>query len=42
MSRDEVAVMNGSKCILQLRGVEKYLNRRMKVKAEDKYEVIQV
>ena len=71
MSRDELAVLNGSKCILQLRGVrpflsdkydltqhpmykytadydkrytfdiEKYLNRRMKLKADDEYEVIQ-
>lgn len=71
MSRDELAVMNGSKCVLQLRGVrpflsdkyditqhpnykytsdydkkytfdiEKYLNRRMKLKADDKYDVIE-
>ena len=71
MSRDELAVMNGSKCILQLRGVrpflsdkyditqhpnykytsdfdkkytfdiEKYLNRRMKLKAEEEFDVIQ-
>ena len=71
MSRDELAVMNGSKCVLQLRGVrpflsdkyditqhpnykytsdfdkkytfdiEKYLNRRMKLKAEEEYDVIQ-
>jgi type IV secretion system protein VirD4 len=71
MSRDELAVMNGSKCVLQLRGVrpflsdkyditqhpnykytsdydkkntfdiEKYLNRRIKLKAEDEYEVIE-
>ncbi len=71
MSRDELAVMNGSKCILQLRGVrpflsdkydltkhpnfrytadydkkytfdiEKYLNRRMKLKADDVYDVIE-
>ena len=71
MSRDELAVMNGSKCVLQLRGVrpflsdkyditqhpnykytsdydkkytfdiEKYLNRRMKLKAEDQYDVIE-
>ena len=70
MSRDELAVINGSKCILQLRGVrpflsdkydltkhpnfrytadydkkytfdiEKYLNRRMKLKADDVYDVI--
>ena len=69
MSRDELAVMNGSKCVLQLRGVrpflsdkyditqhpnykytsdydkkytfdiEKYLNRRVKLKAEDEYDV---
>ena len=72
MSRDEIAVLNGSKCVLQLRGVrpflsdkydltkhpnyrytadydkrltfdiEEYLNRRMKLRAEDKYEVIKV
>ena len=71
MSRDELAVMNGSKCILQLRGVrpfisdkydltqhpnyrytagydnkytfniEKYLNRRMKLMADDMYDVIE-
>ena len=70
MSLDELAVMNGSKCILQLRGVrpflsdkydltqhpnykytadfdkkytfdiEKYLNRRMKLKADDEYDVV--
>ena len=72
MSKDEVSVMDGSKCILQLRGVrpflsdkyditrhpnykytsdfdkkytfdiEKYLNRRMRLKAEDEHEVISV
>ena len=71
MSRDELAVMNGSKCVLQLRGVrpflsdkyditqhpnykytsdfdkkytfdiEKYLNRRIKLKADDEYDVIE-
>ncbi len=71
MSRDELAVMNGSKCVLQLRGVrpflsdkydltkhpnfkytadfdkkytfdiEKYLNRRMKLKADDVYDIIE-
>ena len=70
MSIDELSVLDGSKCILQLRGVrpflsdkydltqhpnykytsdfdkkytfdiEKYLNRRMRLKAEDEYEVI--
>ena len=72
MTRDEISVMDGGKCILQLRGVrpflsdkyditkhpnykltadydkkhtfdiEKYLNRRMKLKAEDEYEVVQI
>ena len=72
MSKDEISVMDGSKCILQLRGVrpflsdkyditqhpnykytsdfdkkytfdiEKYLNRWMRLKAEDEYEVISV
>ena len=72
MSKDEISVMDGSKCILQLRGVrpflsdkyditrhpnykytsdfdkkytfdiEKYLNRRMRLKAKDEYEVISV
>ena len=72
MTRDEISVMDGSKCILQLRGVrpflsdkyditrhpnykytsdfdkkytfdiEKYLNRRMRLKTEDEYEVISV
>ena len=71
MSRDELAVMNGSKCILQLRGVrpflsdkydltqhpnfkytadfdkkytfdiEKYLNRRMKLKKDEVFDVIE-
>jgi len=71
MSRDELAVMNGSKCILQLRGVrpflsdkydltqhpnfkytadfdkkytfdiEKYLNRRMKLKKDEVFEVVE-
>ncbi len=71
MSRDELAVMNGSKCILQLRGVrpflsdkydltqhpnykytadfdkkytfdiEKYLNRRMKLKKDDVFDVVE-
>ena len=71
MARDELGVMPGGKCILQLRGVrpflsdkydytqhpmykytadydkkytfdiEKYLHRRMKLKAEDQYDVIQ-
>ena len=72
MSRDELAVLDGGKCILQLRGVrpffsdkfdltkhpdyrytadydkkyafdiEKYLNRRMKLKADDVYDVIEI
>lgn len=72
MSRDELAVMNGSKCILQLRGVrpflsdkydltqhpnfkytadfdkkytfdiEKYLNRRMKLKKDEVFDVVEV
>ena len=72
MTQDELSVMDGGKCILQLRGVrpffsdkyditkhpnyrytsdydrrytfdiEKYLNRRMRLKAEDIFEVIQV
>lgn len=72
MTRDELAVMEGSKCILQLRGVrpflsdkydltqhpnykytadydkkftfdiEKYLDRRLKLRAKDEYEVIEV
>ena len=71
MSRNEFAVMNGSKCVLQLRGVrpflsdkydltqhpnfrdtadydkkytfdiENYLNRRMKLKANDVFDVIE-
>ena len=71
LSRDEISVLPGGKCILQLRGVrpflsdkydytqhpmykytadydkkytfdiEKYLNRRMKLKAEDEFDVIQ-
>ena len=72
MTRDEISVMDGGKCILQLRGVrpffsdkydltkhpnfkltadydkkytfdiEKYLNRRMKLKADDVYDVIEI
>ena len=71
MSRDELAVLDGGKCILQLRGVrpflsdkydltqhpnykytadfdkkntfdvEKYLDRRMKLHADDVFEVIE-
>ena len=71
MSRDELAVMNGSKCILQLRGVrpflsdkydltqhpnfkytadydkkytfdiEKYLNRRMRLKKDEVFDVVE-
>ena len=71
LSRDEISVLPGGKCILQLRGVrpflsdkydytqhpmykytadydkkytfdiEKYLNRRMKLKAEDEFDVVQ-
>ena len=33
MSRDELAVMNGSKCVLQLRGVRPFLS--------DKYDITQ-
>ena len=72
MTRDEISVMDGGKCILQLRGVrpffsdkydltkhpnykytadfdkryifdiEKYLNRQMKLKADDVYDVIEI
>ena len=72
MSRDEIAVLDGSKCVLQLRGVrpflsdkydltqhpnykyttdfdkrytfdiEKFLNYRMKLKASEEYEVVEV
>ena len=72
MSRDELAVMNGSKCVLQLRGVrpflsdkydltkhpnykytsdfdkrltfniEKYLNRRMKLRKDEVFDVMAV
>ena len=72
MTVDELAVLDGSKCILQLRGVrpflsdkydltkhpnykytadaddknwfdiEKYLDRKMKLKASDEFEVIEV
>ena len=71
MSRDELAVMNGSKCILQLRGVrpflsdkydltqhpkfkytadfdkkytfdiEKYLNRQMRLKKDEVFDVVE-
>ena len=71
MSRDEIAVLDGRKCVLQLRGVrpflsdkydltkhpnykytadfdkrftfdiEKFLNHRVKLKADDEYEVIE-
>ena len=72
MSRDELAVMNGNKCVLQLRGVrpfcsdkydltkhpnykytsdfdkrltfniEKYLNRRMKLRKDEVFDVMEV
>ena len=71
LTRDEISVMDGGKCILQLRGmrpffsdkynhtkdlnfkltvdydkkytfdIEKYLNRRMKLKADETYNVIE-
>ena len=71
MTRDEISVMDGSKCILQLRGVrpflsdkyditrhpnykytsdfdkkytfdiEKYLNRRMKLKKDEVFDVVE-
>ena len=71
MTRDELAVLNGSKCILQLRGVrpflsdkydlirhpmykytadhdkkytfdiEKYLNKKMKLKRDEVFDVMQ-
>ena len=71
LSRDEIAVLDGSKCVLQLRGVrpflsdkydltqhpnykytadydkrltfdiEKFLDRRMKLKAREEYEVVE-
>ena len=71
MSRDEIAVLDGSKCVLQLRGVrpflsdkydltrhpnykytadfdkrytfdiEKYLNRRMKLKKDDVFDLVE-
>ena len=71
LSRDEIAVLDGSKCVLQLRGVrpflsdkydltqhpnykytadydkrltfdiEKFLDRRMKLKAGEEYEVVE-
>ena len=71
MSRDEIAVLDGRKCVLQLRGVrpflsdkydltqhpnyrytadydkwytfdiEKYLNRRMKLKKDEVFEVVE-
>lgn len=70
MSRDELAVLEGRKCILQLRGVrpflsdkydltqhpnykytgdadpknmfdvEKYLNRRCKLKADEEFDIV--
>ena len=71
MSKDEISVMDGSKCILQLRGVrpflldkyditkhlmykytsdydkrytfdiEKYLNKKMKLKRDEVFDVMQ-
>ena len=72
MTQDEIAVMDGGKCILQLRGVrpffsdkyditqhpnykylsdydkknafdvEKYMSRRLKLKADEEYEVYEI
>ena len=72
MSQDEIAVMDGAKCILQLRGVrpflsnkyditkhpnykylsdadpkntfdvEKYMSRRLKLKADEEYDVYEI
>ena len=37
MSRDELAVMNGSKCILQLRGVRPFLSDKYDLKQHPNY-----
>ena len=42
MSQDELAVMDGGKCILQLRGVRPFLSTRLKPKPNEVYDVFEV
>ena len=37
MSQDELAVMSGSKCILQLRGVRPFLSQKFNTKKHKQY-----
>ena len=37
MSRDELAVMDGNKCILQLRGVRPFLSNKYDIKKHKRY-----
>ena len=40
MSEDEIAVMDGSKCILQLRGVRSFLSNRYYITKHPKYKLL--
>ena len=51
MTKDELAVMDGGKCIMQLRGVrpfflafdiEKYMSRKLVLKKDDPIEVVDI
>ncbi len=37
MTRDELAIMDGSKCILQLRGVRPFLSNKYDIKSHPNY-----
>ncbi len=39
MMRDELAIMDGSKCILQLRGVRPFLSDKHNVKSHPNYQL---
>ena len=40
MSEDEIAVMDGSKCILQLRGVRPFLSNKYDITKHPKYKLL--
>jgi len=40
MSRDELAVMDGSKCILQLRGVRPFLSDKFDITRHKRYRML--
>ena len=40
MSRDELAVMDGNKCILQLRGVRPFLSEKFDITSHKRYRML--